>query len=353
MYRPYIPTLNGWRAVAISLVIAAHSTTMLRNSGTNIGAKAAAVFSHAGIGVDIFFSISGFLICTLLLSEKDQTGAIGLKSFYIRRTFRILPPLFAYLATLTAFRLSDLIPTIEFSEILTSALFVRNYFPAGSWYTGHFWTLAIEEHFYIFVPIVLSVLSWKAGLRFAITVAVCCALIRWAEFVISPEVNIEFRTEARIDAIMYGAIGAFLVYHSRSAVERHLTGFRTFGILFAVVLACYFFPATPVRRTLMAMAMPIPVIFTVLHADTALGRILELRAIQWIGRLSYSLYIWQMMFLVPYDRPLGIFQSFPVAFIFAIACAAGSYYLIERPCIRLGHRLTGASRRHSPAVGPA
>ena len=60
MYRPYIPTLNGWRAVAISLVIAAHSTTMLRNSGTNIGAKAAAIFSHAGIGVDIFFSISGF-----------------------------------------------------------------------------------------------------------------------------------------------------------------------------------------------------------------------------------------------------------------------------------------------------
>ena len=339
MYRPYIPTLNGWRAIAVSLVIAAHSSIMLQNSGTWIGAKAAVMFSHAGIGVDIFFSISGFLICTLLLNEKNQTGSIGLPSFYIRRTFRILPPLFAYLATLTAFRLSGLIPTIEPGEILTSALFVRNYFPAGSWYTGHFWTLAIEEHFYLFVPIVLSVLSWKAGLRFAIAVVVCCALIRWAEFFYSPGMKVEFRTEARIDAIMYGAIGAFLVYHSRSAVERHLTGFRAIGILFAIVLACYFFPAMPVRRTLMAMAMPIPIIFTVLHAETALAKILELRPLQWIGRLSYSLYIWQMMFLVPYDRPLGIFQSFPIAFICAIACAAGSYYLIERPSIRLGHRL--------------
>lgn len=312
---------------------------MLRNSETEIGAKAAGLFSHAGIGVDIFFSISGFLICTLLLNEKNRAGAINLTSFYIRRIFRIIPPLFVYLATLTALRLSEVIPAIEPGEILTSALFLRNYFPEGSWYTGHFWTLAIEEHFYLFVPIVLSVLSWRAGLGFAISIVVCCALIRWAEFVFLPGMKVEFRTEARIDAIMYGAIGAFLVYHSRSTVERHLTGFRTIGILFAVVLVCYFIPTMPVRRTLMAIAMPLPIIFTILHARSVLAKILELHTVQWIGRLSYSLYIWQMMFLVPYDRPLGIFQNFPLAFVCAIACAAGSYYLIERPSIRLGHRL--------------
>lgn len=60
MYRPYIPTLNGWRAVAVSLVIAAHSSPMLQNSGTEIGAKAANLFSHAGIGVDIFFPSAVF-----------------------------------------------------------------------------------------------------------------------------------------------------------------------------------------------------------------------------------------------------------------------------------------------------
>ena len=361
MYRSYIPTLNGWRAIAVSLVIAAHSSPMLLNSGTQIGAKAASLFSHAGIGVDIFFSISGFLICTLLLIEKQRTGTIGLSSFYTRRTFRILPPLFAYLATLSLLRLSELIPTIEPQELLTSALFVRNYFPAGSWYTGHFWTLAIEEHFYLFVPIILSLLSWKAGLRFAISVVVCCAIIRWAEFAFSTDMKVEFRTESRIDAIMYGAIGAFLVFHSRSKVQQFLTGFRAISILLAIVLACYLFPAMPMRRTLMAMAMPIPILFTVLHTETIMARILELRPVQWIGRLSYSLYIWQMLFLVPYDRPLGIFQSFPLAFVCAFACAVASYYLIERPSIRFGHKLVNSfevsskrqtiSQSSSPAQG--
>lgn len=361
MHRSYIPTLNGWRAVAISLVIAAHSATMLENSGTQIGAKLANLFNHAGIGVDVFFSISGFLICTLLLNEKQQTGTIALSRFYIRRTFRILPPLFAYLAMLIVLRSSGLIPAIEPQEILTSALFVRNYFPAGSWYTGHFWTLAIEEHFYLFVPIVLSMLSWKAGLRFAISVVVCCAIVRWAEFAFLPEMKVEFRTEARIDAIMYGAIGAFLVFHSRSRVQQLLTPLRTIGIFLAIIVACYLFPAMPVRRTLMAMAMPLPIIFTVLHAETIFGRILELRPIQWIGKLSYSLYIWQMLFLVPYDRPLGLLQGFPLAFVGAFGCAVFSYYLIERPSIRFGHRmaygLDVASKRQtiaqssSPAQG--
>lgn len=361
MHRSYIPTLNGWRAVAISLVIAAHSATMLENSGTQIGAKLANLFNHAGIGVDVFFSVSGFLICSLLLNEKQQTGTIALSSFYIRRTFRILPPLFAYLAMLILLRSSGLIPAIESQEIVTSALFVRNYFPAGSWYTGHFWTLAIEEHFYLFVPLVLSMLSWKAGFRFAISVVVCCAIIRWAEFAFLPEMKVEFRTEARIDAIMYGAIGAFLVFHSRSRVRQFLTPLRTIGIFLAIVVACYLFPAMPVRRTLMAMAMPLPIIFTVLHAETIFGRILELRPVQWIGKLSYSLYIWQMLFLVPYDRPLGILQGFPLAFVGAFACAVFSYYLIERPSIRFGHRLAygfdGVSKRQtvrqssSPAQG--
>jgi peptidoglycan/LPS O-acetylase OafA/YrhL len=347
MHRPYIPTLNGWRAVAVSLVIGAHSAPMLLNSETYLGSKAASLLSHAGIGVDIFFSISGFLICTLLLHEKHQAGTINLSSFYIRRAFRILPPLFAYLAMLTLLRLSQTIPDIQSGEILTSALFVRNYFPEGSWYTGHFWTLAIEEHFYLFVPIVLSLLSWRAGLRFAISVVVCCAIIRWAEFAFSTDMKVEFRTEARIDAIMYGAIGAFLVYHSRSTVERHLTGIRAASILLVLVLGCYFFPAMPVRRTLMAMAMPIPIIFTVLHSETLLAKILELRLVQWIGKLSYSLYIWQMLFLVPYDRPLGLLQSFPLAFVCALGCAAFSYYLIERPSIRFGQRLS-----HGVAMSP-
>jgi peptidoglycan/LPS O-acetylase OafA/YrhL len=96
----YIPTLDGWRALAVSLVIGAHCYTMLLNSGTHAGALAAKILSHAGYGVDIFFALSGYLICTLLLQEKKRTGTIGLGRFYTRRVFRILPPILLYLTTL-------------------------------------------------------------------------------------------------------------------------------------------------------------------------------------------------------------------------------------------------------------
>jgi peptidoglycan/LPS O-acetylase OafA/YrhL len=78
MKRAYIPTLNGWRAIAVLLVIGAHSYTMLHNSATTLGNFVASVLSHAGIGVDIFFGISGVLICTLLLQEKEIAGSINL-----------------------------------------------------------------------------------------------------------------------------------------------------------------------------------------------------------------------------------------------------------------------------------
>jgi peptidoglycan/LPS O-acetylase OafA/YrhL len=71
---PRIACLDGWRAVAIGLVIASHSYTMLGNSNSGIGNAVASVVSHAGYGVDIFFGISGFLICTLLLQEKKSTA---------------------------------------------------------------------------------------------------------------------------------------------------------------------------------------------------------------------------------------------------------------------------------------
>jgi hypothetical protein len=80
----YFPSLNGWRAIAVMLVIGAHSVTM--NSHTAIGEETAKILDHAGVGVDLFFAISGYLICTLLLKEKAR-GSISLRDFYKRRAF--------------------------------------------------------------------------------------------------------------------------------------------------------------------------------------------------------------------------------------------------------------------------
>jgi peptidoglycan/LPS O-acetylase OafA/YrhL len=93
-----MPTLDGWRAVAVLLVIGAHGTRLLLETGTKVGQVLAGFLSHAGNGVDIFFALSGFLISSLLLREKGSSGSIDIRRFYIRRVFRIIPPMATYLA---------------------------------------------------------------------------------------------------------------------------------------------------------------------------------------------------------------------------------------------------------------
>ena len=94
-----------------------------------------------------------------------------------------------------------------------------------------------------------------------------------------------------------------------------------------------------IASVLEAMAIPLMIASTVLAPETVLGRVLESKILVWAGRLSYSIYLWQQLFLDEVDRPLRIFQWGPVALLSILACALVSYYGIERPFMRLGHRL--------------
>jgi peptidoglycan/LPS O-acetylase OafA/YrhL len=315
---------------------------MLLNSGTRSLALAASALSHGGIGVDIFFAISGFLICTKLLDEKSKTGAISLGDFYIRRAFRILPPMLVYLAVISTLTFSGVTSDVQPIEIVSAGFFFRNYIPDTSWYVGHFWSLAIEEHFYLFVPVAISMLPWKSSLQFAIAVAACSAIVRGIEHSWMMDTKVEFRTEGRIDAIMYGAIGALLIHRYRLFFEEHLSGALTLAAVIAALVICFIFPEMPVRRTAIAITTPLPIIYTTLRPTSALGALLQLPPMQWVGKLSYSLYVWQMMFLVPayIVRPMPLLQSFPAAFFCILGCALISYFLIERPSIRLGQTIT-------------
>ncbi len=132
-----IPCLDGFRCLAILLVIVCHS---LPDCNPPWLGK---------LGVDIFFGLSGFLITALLLNERAQTGRIDLAAFYKRRAFRILPPALVFLA---AVGIGGLFKTRL--ELAATLLFFRNYLPIqhGSYATGHLWSLAVEEHFYMLWP---------------------------------------------------------------------------------------------------------------------------------------------------------------------------------------------------------
>jgi peptidoglycan/LPS O-acetylase OafA/YrhL len=138
----YLPTLDGWRAIAILWVMEGHSK----------------VWSHGGIsnewvrdtgyrGVQLFFALSGFLICTRLLREETRFGGISLRSFYTRRVFRIQPAAMTFLLVVVLLGVVGVLPQF-WPGIVGAALMVRNIWPTnlapGYWYTSHFWSLAVE-----------------------------------------------------------------------------------------------------------------------------------------------------------------------------------------------------------------
>lgn len=140
---------------------------------------------------------------------------------------------------------------------------------------------------------------------------------------------------------MYGALLAQVLHRDsiRLLLQKRLT-FQlalVFLIISAVILIN--FTSLPLRRLVVALTLPMLICYTVLHPTEWVGRFLELSGMRWIGRLSFSLYIWQIFFLVPGERDMPFLQSFPWAFFCIMACAWVSYNWVEKPMIAIGHRI--------------
>ena len=203
----YLPTLDGWRTLAILGVMLCHGS-IHRLGPLNTGW----LHEHGNAGVDIFFAISGILICSRLLSEEEAWGRISLRGFYLRRAFRILPAAAVFLATLLILKAAVRLP-VESPEVIASLFFFRNYTSLFShwqtaypYYTSHFWSLAVEEHFYVLLPglLVLGVRRFRAPLLFTLAVAVSLRRI-------APHSWLSLHSELRLDALLVAAGSAVLL----------------------------------------------------------------------------------------------------------------------------------------------
>lgn len=202
----YIPTLDGWRCIAITLVLINHSIKWL-GFGTT---KLAHFLHYAGItshtarsgtnGVGIFFCLSGFLITTRLIDQ-----GISLQTFYIRRAFRILPAALTYLAVIAALAIVGAI-TVSWQQIVGSLFFYRNYLNKSDWFTGHYWSLSIEEQFYLFWPFVLLFVGFKRARVFAIVGIFGVVVWRQLNWPLPWEAI--HHTGMRLDAILCGSVMA-------------------------------------------------------------------------------------------------------------------------------------------------
>lgn len=359
----YLPTLDGWRAIAISLVILSHALTgeSARNgSGRLINLL---TFRLGTFGVMLFFAISGYLICTRLLVEEEIYGSISLRSFYIRRIFRILPAAYAYLAIVALLTAAGILD-VHKTDLSRAALFYSNYVEVHSWFVGHFWSLAMEEHFYVLWPPILVLVGRKRALWACLTLIAVSLLLRYLAIQDLPEgSDLPGYTHLRLDAFMFPCILAILLRNAE--IARRFTkamkplawisviGVLAAGIAFGVVIPEWRDP----QRALQSAAFPVLIATTVLRPGDWFARLLQWRPIKYLGRISYSVYLWQqLIFGLP--PVLGFhYQTWPqrvlqtvieVALILMLATASRRW--IEEPMIAFGSKISYRFRRTASGV---
>lgn len=339
------------RAVSITLVVIGHSADIVPHFEGFFGKCIQALLVVVGngeLGVTVFFVLSGFLITTLLFKEIRRSGQISIFNFYVRRALRIWPAFYVMLGTVVLLGVTRQIP-LTTGEVVSAGLFFWNYYPHGTtWFLGHTWSLAVEEQFYLVWPLLLKLLGVSRAIWFAVGVIALEPLIRVANYFFAPSSrgHISIMGHTRADSLMIGALVALLYSNPRFQilVKRlfawHLPAAGAVWIFFlspileAKARGAYLLP---IGYTLQICAIALILLWTIQNSRSLVGRILNSRPFVHIGVLSYSIYLWQPIFLAPpgtwiIGRSL---LSFPLIWI----TAECSYRFIEAPFLGLRKRL--------------
>jgi peptidoglycan/LPS O-acetylase OafA/YrhL len=337
----YIPSLNGLRAIAIAFVILDH----LRY-GHNCPCTVYSFSNYLAVGsfgVQIFFVISGFLITGLLLKEKVQTSTINLKKFYVRRAIRIIPAFYFFLVVMIVLK-SINIAHVNNPAIIASFLFVSNFGNFHSqWLVAHTWSLSVEEQFYLLWPLVLIFLPRKY--YFVLAGVIIYNLFYYYLRYYHPLFVLRFFL-ITAPALVTGAALSIALYKGwlknihRTLIHPIFALSLAFAAIIYLPRAFKFAPFfyTPFDYILSSLFIGIFIYHAVnCNPKSLLFRVLNFSVINYIGVLSYSIYLWQQPFFASQAnyRIYPYWAEFPKNMILILIAALMSYYLIEKPFLRL------------------
>ncbi|MDB4944654.1 MAG: hypothetical protein JWP97_4188 [Labilithrix sp.] len=395
-----VPAITGLRALSVVWVIVQHVQQGLRPlaftpAGAAFLASPLLRLGWAGnLGVDVFFVISGYLIGGMLMRERETTGALGYRRFYLRRAMRILP---AYLVVIA---LNVALSSPNRERLWTNLLFVNDFVPFQRQFMAHTWSLAIEEQFYALFPLFVAALYLvRPRLRtpivaacFALLVGVAVALVVGGDLELSlvrPSGEAFWRYMDLFYVKPYARFGAFFVGALVVRLERsprvpqwlEANPIPT-TLLVAAALAALAFvvlvfpecrsPSGALLRTGQILVATDGYVFsagigalvlvsrTSAPAGKLIARVLGLRALHPVAQLSYAAFLVHPLVITRIYAPLGFDLASPVASYLTLVAAALSitalaslvlFFAIEQPFMRLRPPRTARSLVTSGAVG--
>ncbi len=339
-----IPSLDGLRALSISLVLLAHFSYSARFPIQH--SLLMDVYAH--YGVRIFLVISGFLITSLLLREQERTGTINFRLFYLRRAYRLLPAAYLYLVVTTlVFHKS-----LPYKYLVAAYLYLTSYALHSPWVLMHLWSLSVEEQFYLLWPAALA-LGLVAARRFGFGAVAVAPVVR---FVLSGVwfLGTLWSFPAVADSLAAGCLLA--LYQSEFEKRRSFFTWRGFPLIWALTLSMpllhqyhYLINWWHMSGLVSLSAITIfnlGMVLCIQNAITVGPRFLNNPVVAWIGNLSYSLYLWNMPFTNPDVRSWA--TTFPENLILTLLAATASFYAVEQPVRKLRESISKQAGSRTP-----
>lgn len=358
----YVPELDGLRGAAILGVMVFHARAPFLKGGF--------------IGVDIFFVLSGFLITTLLIQEFDGSGTVSLKNFYMRRVLRLGPALIALLIVfcLVSFAvLSEENANRNYVDAIISLAYLTNWARAFSIhppdFLGHTWSLSIEEQFYVVWPIILlTMLRVSKKRHHVVVIAAAIALLSWIFRVYlsmnaaTPE-RLYNGLDTRADTLMVGCTLGILLSSglvsekSKKILQKLLVVIAPISVAFLLAFSMLSKRLDPlmdywgyVAVGLLTAALVLDILMT---PQSIVRKFLAMRWLVWVGSISYGLYLWHFPIYKTMSA-LGFhgFAIITVGSLVTFMVAALSYYVVERPILKLKKRFIRATPHPSSMDSP-
>ncbi|WP_316824794.1 acyltransferase [Pedobacter miscanthi] len=347
-----IPSLDGFRAISIILVVFSHCRFF-----KDFPAYLFDFARQCDVGVTVFFVISGYLITSLLIREYKNTGKINIKAFFIRRAFRIIPVFFLYVCFVLSVN-NSLQLGVTTTNFLYAITFTANFDPMPSWYLGHFWTLSIEEQFYLFWPAFFFLFNKNIKLIVVLLILYSC-IIRVIVYKFHPDtLFVLYGFFVKSDAIMIGALAALLNLKRLPFFLKKTMVNYSLQIVAILLIALFVYSsahgklgiiALPFGNTIVSISIMYLLLSYVEPKENYLFKILNSKIFIHIGVLSYSIYIWQQFFIF---QNIHFLNRFPYNLLTIYVISFISYNLWEKPFLKLKdkfisrYNLAGVTVKH-------